>query len=205
MSAELPGDLVLPPWIEEWLGLIVPLAQVLLILFVAWLLRRLFVRLINRLDARYRFPAAMAIGARRILSGIVYALALLLVLERLGVSGAVLWTAFTGFAAVGAVAFFAAWSVLSNIFCTLLILFTRPFRLYDVVELIENGEKPGLKGQVVDINMIFTTLREQREGQPDSALQIPNNLFFQRAVRRLPPTAGDQPLRFRDDPPTTVP
>ena len=36
--------------------------------------------------------------------------ALLLVLERMGVSATVLWTAFTGFATVGAVAFFAAWS-----------------------------------------------------------------------------------------------
>ena len=90
-------------------------------------------------------------------TGVVLALglaALLLVLERLGVSGTVLWTAFTGFAAVGAVAFFAAWSVLSNIFCTVLILTTRPFRLYDHIEILENGEKPGLKGRVIDVNLI---------------------------------------------------
>jgi small-conductance mechanosensitive channel len=105
-----------------------------------------------------------------------------MILDRFGVSGTVLWTAFTGFAAVAAVAFFAAWSVLSNIFCTLLIFTTRPFRLHDHVELLESGDKPGLKGQVVDINLIYTTLREEADGQ---VLQVPNNLFFQRVVRRF--------------------
>jgi small-conductance mechanosensitive channel len=112
--------------------------------------------------------------------------ALLLILERLGVSGTVLWTAFTGFAAVGAVAFFAAWSVLSNIFCTVLIFTTRPFRLQDHIEVLENGEKPGLKGRVVDINLIYTTLQEVAAdaGDEGSVLQVPNSLFFQRTVRR---------------------
>ena len=83
---------------------------------------------------------------------------------------------------MAAVVFFAAWSVLSNIFCTLLIFTTRPFRLHDHVELLESGDKPGLKGQVVDINLIYTTLREEADGQ---VLQVPNNLFFQRVVRRF--------------------
>ncbi|MPM66257.1 hypothetical protein SDC9_113164 [bioreactor metagenome] len=105
-------------------------------------------------------------------------------LDRFGVSGMVLWTAFTGFAAVAAVAFFAAWSVLSNIFCTLLIFTTRPFRLYDHIELLENGEKPGLKGQVTDINLIYTTLQERLADGSDTVLQVPNSLFFQRVIRR---------------------
>ena len=88
-------------------------------------------------------------------------------------------------AAVGAVAFFAAWSVLSNIFCTLLIVTTRPFRLHDQIELLESGDKPGLKGQVIDVNVIYTTLKESRaDGEAASVLQIPNSLFFQRILRR---------------------
>jgi small-conductance mechanosensitive channel len=103
----------------------------------------------------------------------------------MGVSAAVLWTAFTGFAAVAAVAFFAAWSVLSNIFCTFLIVLTRPFRLYDQIELLESGDKPGLRGQVVDVNVIYTTLKETpADDGTTSVLQIPNSLFFQRVVRR---------------------
>ena len=174
----------LPPWIQEWLTVVVPLGQVLLILLAAWLLRAVTRRVVDRLCTRRGFPPVVAIAGRRVIGFLIYAAALLLVLERLGVSGTVLWTAFTGFAAVGAVAFFAAWSVLSNIFCTVLILTTRPFRLYDHIEILENGEKPGLKGRVIDVNLVYTTLQEQREDGSDTVLRVPNNLFFQRTVRR---------------------
>lgn len=174
----------MPSWVQEWIGVIVPLSHVVLILIAAWVLRRFAARLIRRLGEHYSLPIEFVVGARRAASFLIGAASLLLILERLGVSGTVLWTAFTGFAAVAAVAFFAAWSVLSNIFCTILILTTRPFRISDRIELIESGDKPGLKGQVVDINLIYTTLREESEAGGGNLLQIPNNLFFQRSLRR---------------------
>ena len=177
-----------PSWGREWLGEIVPVFQVLLILLAAWLLQRLARRVMRRLGEHNLPPEILKIGSR--ISGfLIYGAALLLVLERLGMSASVLWAAFTGFAAVAAVAFFAVWSVLSNIFCAVLIFTARPFRLYDHIEVLENGEKAGLKGRVVDINLIYTTLQEDDiDGQPGATLQIPNSLFFQRAVRRFRPT-----------------
>ncbi len=174
----------MPLWSHEWLTWIEVAGLIVLTLIAAWLLRLLARRLIKRFAAHYTLPPEMVIGARRITSFIIYFGALLAVLSLLGTSPAVLWTAFTGFAAVGAVAFFAAWSVLSNIFCTLLIFTTRPFRLHDYIEVLENGEKPGLKGRVIDVNLIYTTLQETGEGHEGTVLQLPNNLFFQRTVRR---------------------
>ncbi len=174
----------IPHWMQQWFELVVPAGQIVLILIAAWLVRALGRRLIARVSVRYKLAPQVVVGGRRLLGFMVTFGAVLLVLERVGVSGTVLWTAFTGFAAVGAVAFFAAWSVLSNIFCTALILTTRPFRLNDHIEVLENGEKPGLKGQVIDINLIYTTLQECIDGNATSVLQVPNNLFFQRTVRR---------------------
>lgn len=165
------------------------MVQVVLILLVAWVLYRVVRRLIRGVADRYALPNAVAVATRRVTGALVYGGALLWSLERLGVSGGVLWTAFTGFAAVGAVAFFAAWSVLSNIFCALLIFTTRMFRLDDTIEVLENGEKPGLRGRVLDINLVYTTLEESGTAGAGTTLQIPNSLFFQRAVRRWHGTA----------------
>ncbi len=180
-----------PAWSREWLAIVIPVFQVLLIVVAAWLLQRLARRVMRRLG-EHNLPAELLTVTRRVTAFLIYGAAALLVLERLGVSAAVLWAAFTGFAAVGAVAFFAVWSVLSNIFCSLLIFTTRPFRLYEQIELLENGEKAGLKGRVMDINLIYTTLQEDgtEDGQPGPTLQIPNSLFFQRAVRRFRSGAG---------------
>ena len=60
----------------------------------------------------------------------------------------------------------------------------RAIHMHDEIELLENGEKPGLKGRVVDINLIYTTLQETRADGSDTTLQIPNSQFFQRSIRR---------------------
>ncbi len=175
----------LPLWMQDAARPFLPFIRLLLIIIVAWALRKIAITLINRLKRRPDVPPELIIGIRRAATFIITATALLMVLEGLGVSATVLWTAFTGFAAVAAVAFFAAWSVLSNIFCTLLIVMTRPFRLHDQIELLESGDKPGLRGQVIDLNLIYTTLQEAPiEGAPATVLRIPNSLFFQRALRR---------------------
>ncbi|MBA1273169.1 mechanosensitive ion channel family protein [Stutzerimonas azotifigens] len=158
--------------------------QVLLILLLAYLLQRLVARALARLAERYRLPSElllpMRVGARWFIMGG----ALIMVLERFGVSATVMWTAFSGFVAVAAVAFFAIWSVLSNLFCAVLILLVGPFRLGDVVEVIDSADKPGVKGRVTDINMLYTTLEETNEQGETAVVQVPNSLFFQKAVRR---------------------
>ncbi len=176
---------LLPDWALPWIASITIGLQIALILLLALLVRSLLHRFINRLGDDKHLPVDLVVGGRRLISLLVFGAALLWVLDRLGVSGMVLWTAFTGFAAVAAVAFFAAWSVLSNIFCSILIYTTRPFGLNDEVELLESGDKPGLGGRVLDINLIYTTLEEKAPGPEDkgSYLRVPNNLFFQRMTR----------------------
>lgn len=172
-------------WTRDWLSLMPSVGYLLVVIIGAWLLRRVIRALFTRLVAHSLLPSAVAAGLLRVASFIITAGAVMMILDLLGVSATVLWTAFTGFAAVAAVAFFAAWSVLSNIFCTLLIAVTRPFRLMDHVELLESGDKPGLRGQVIDVNLVYTTLKETSVGEAGSTvLQIPNSLFFQRTLRR---------------------
>jgi small-conductance mechanosensitive channel len=158
--------------------------QIFLILAIAWALRKLTRSFFTLLARREVLPAQFPEAGRRLLSTLISLAAILLVLKRLGVSAEVLWGAVTGFLAVAAVAFFAAWSVLSNIFCAVLVLATRPFRLGDYIEVLETGDKPGLSGKVSAINFIFTTLTESEPAESPGVLQVPNTMFFQRVVRR---------------------
>ena len=174
----------LPEWVRDWLDIIVPALQIVLILLVAWLLQRLVRKLMVRGAQHYQVPDELMVPLKGLVRWTIVAAALLLVLERLGVSATVLWTAFTGFATVGAVAFFAAWSVLSNLFCALLILTVRPFRVGDHIEVIDTFDKPGAKGRVVDINLLYTTLEDHHAPSGAAWLQIPNALVFQKVVRR---------------------
>ncbi len=174
----------LPLWMQDWLEVAVPVLQILLIIFVAWLLHRLFKRVIKRASQHYEFPHELLMPVHAVVRWIIIAGAVLLILERLGVSASVLWSAFTGFATVGAVAFFAAWSVLSNLFCAFLIFTVGPFRVGDHIEILDTADKPGALGRVVDINLLYTTLEDATAPAPGTLIQIPNALIFQRLVRR---------------------
>ncbi|AHL36586.1 membrane protein [Pseudomonas brassicacearum] len=168
-------------WIEPiWLGV-----QILLILLAGYVAQRVVARTLTGLGERYPFPPQLVIILRGVLRWLIMGSAVLVVLERLGVSATVLWTALSGFVAVAAVAFFAIWSVLSNLLCAVLIYTVGPFRLGDVVELVDTTDKPGIKGRVVAINLLYTTLIEPEElGTGSAMVQVPNSLFFQRSVRR---------------------
>ena len=170
-------------WIEPiWIGV-----QILLILLAGYLAQRFVAKGLPRLGERYPLPPQLLMPLRGGLRWLIMGSALIFVLGRLGVSATVLWTALSGFVAVAAVAFFAMWSVLSNLLCAILIFTVGPFRLGDIVELVDTVDKPGVKGRVVAINLLYTTLIEVEEAGTNSAMvQVPNSLFFQRSVRRWP-------------------
>lgn len=177
----------LPAWAQDWLEVIVPALQILLIVLCAWLLHRILRRLVRRASTHYGLPADMRMLANGVLRWAILLAATLLVLDRLGVSATVMWTAFTGFATVGAVAFFAAWSVLSNLFCAMLIFTVGPFRVGDVIEVLDTQDTGGARGRVIDINLLYTTLEDVAPDTAGTLLQIPNTLVFQRVVRRWRP------------------
>ena len=89
----LPGQ-----WMDTfWLGL-----QILLILVAAFVLQRIVARGLSRLGQRYPLPPELLVPVRGGLRWLIMGSALLFVLERLGVSATVLWTALSGFVAVAA-------------------------------------------------------------------------------------------------------
>jgi len=114
---------------------------------------------------------------RRLLRWLIVAAAVVLLLRVVfGVPLDSLWTAFTALFAMIAIGFIAVWSVLSNWLCTFVILLTHPFSVGDEIEFA--GEP--VRGRVVDLNFVYTTLRSA----DGSVLQIPNNLFFQKVLKR---------------------
>lgn len=187
------GEFWFQEWTAEWMEFLVPGGRILLIVFLAWLVQRLVGQALTRVARRYHMPPSMLFPLRGTVRWLILGSAFMLILERLGVSASMLWTAFTGFVAVAAVAFFAAWSVLSNLFCATLIFTVGPFRIDDTIEVLESADKQGVRGRVVAINMLYTTLEDVSEENRGALLQIPNSLFFQKVVRRWRGASGPLP------------
>jgi small-conductance mechanosensitive channel len=102
--------------------------------------------------------------------------ALVLLLGSVGFNLGGIWAMLATVLGMVAIGFVAVWSVLSNALCTVIILIYRPFDIGDEIELA--GEP--VEGKVVDLNFFYTTLRAADGG----LIQIPNNLFLQKVVKR---------------------
>ena len=88
-----------------------------------------------------------------------------------------LWSTLVAVLSLVAIGFVAMWSILSHMLASILIVIFRPFEVGDRVEIV--GDDPVL-GEVTDLNPVYTTLRTDDGG----TLQIPNNLFFQKVLKR---------------------
>lgn len=165
-------------------------ATVLFTILTGLLLSGMLKRLIDRLHLGGHMPMPMVgrlHGARRV--GI-WMVALLVVLQATGLF-AQAWALASAILAALAIGFFAAWSILSNMTSTLIILALRPFRVGDRVELVEPTNGTSIGGNVLDLNLIYTTFEELAEdGSVRGQLQVPNNLLLQKLIRVHPPADG---------------
>ena len=95
----------------------------------------------------------------------------------LGIDLQGLWSTVVAGLSLVAIGFVAMWSILSHMLASILIVIFRPFEVGDRVELV--GDDP-VVGEVTDLNPVYTTFRTD----DGATLQVPNNLFFQKAVKR---------------------
>lgn len=111
-------------------------------------------------------------------------LVVLITLQQLGVQMAAIWAGLSAGVVFIGVGLIAVWSVFSNALCSLLLLVFQPFRIGDRIEIIEATGGAGLRGKVVNLNPIFTYLEEENDDGQSSTVYVPNNIFFQKSIRR---------------------
>lgn len=152
------------------------LPVVLAIIAGTYLLNLLVGRALIVLANRTRLTEMDVIPFRQLLRWATRVLACILILSVLGFEIGGVWAMLSTILGLVAIGFVAVWSILSHTSATMLILFLHPFQMGDDLEF--PGEP--VRGRAVDLNFFFTTLIDH-----DGTLhQIPNNLFFQKTLKR---------------------
>ena len=88
------------------------------------------------------------------------------------------------------IAFFAQWSILSNITAGMIIFFSFPFKIGDYIK-VEDGDH-SLEGEILDIRAFHTLIRSVK----GIVTTYPNNLLLQKGVSILPTPTED--VEFTD-------
>lgn len=156
--------------------MVAALPAVVAIIVGAALLHYLVGKGLSLFAAKTRFTEHDVAPIRRIVGWLITAVSVVLILGAFGFNIGGIWGILSTILAMVAIGFVAVWSVLSNTLCTLIILVFRPFSIGDEIEF--PGEP--VKGRVEDLNFIYTTLA----CEDGAVIQVPNNLFFQKTLRR---------------------
>lgn len=170
MHLELPG------WADIWPRILVGAPTALAIIAAAVACNYVGRRALLAFAHHAHFTDKEVAPVRRAFKWLVVIAAALFVLGTFGVNVGGVWGVLSTILAMVAIGFVAVWSVLSNTLCTLMIMVFRPFAIGDDIEF--PGE--AIKGRVTDLNFMFTTL----DAGDGSVIEVPNNLFFQKSLRR---------------------
>jgi small-conductance mechanosensitive channel len=77
------------------------------------------------------------------------------------------------------VAFFAQWSILSNITSSIIIFFNHSVKLEDMITIME-GKEYEIEGRVSNVGLFFVTLKTKE----DEEITLPNNIFIQKMIKK---------------------
>lgn len=81
--------------------------------------------------------------------------------------------------AIGGVALFAQWSILSNLTASIVIFFNYPARIGDRIRIVDGDNT--LEGTIVDINMFQVLIEDESR----NLINYPNNLLIQKPLIKL--------------------
>lgn len=95
------------------------------------------------------------------------------------------------FAILG-VALFAQWSILSNITASLIIFFAFPYRVGDIVKVVDKDED--ISGVIEEISLFHVIIKKQ-----DNLITYPNTLILQKAVIKLATSPEIKPLEREEN------
>ena len=147
---------------------------VTLILF--FILKRCADSLVNRFGQRAHFPKARVQLVKKYIDFLLATLVSVVVVSIWGVKPDQIFLFISSILTVIGVAFFAQWSILSNVTAGIIIFFSFPFKIGDKIRILDK-ECP-IEAEIKDINSFYTLLITAS----GERISLPNNVLLQKAV-----------------------
>ena len=148
----------------------------LLLVILLIILRVIFSRIVRsfaKLTHRMEHRTNLVVKYIHILLGILAAIGIIIIW---GVQAKDIFITVSSVATIVGVAMFAQWSILSNITSGVILFFSFPFKIGDVIQILDKDYP--IVGEIEDIRAFHVSLKT-KEGE---IIIYPNNLLFQKGI-----------------------
>ena len=139
-------------------------------------LRYLVNSIIGKFGRKADFGESRTQLVKKYIDYFIYALAVLTLVSIWGIKPEQIFLFVSSVLTVIGVAFFAQWSILSNITAGIIIFFSSPFRIGNTIRFVDK-EFP-IEAQIIDIRSFYTLLKTAKGEE----ITLPNNLLLQKGI-----------------------
>lgn len=160
---------------ERWHIQLIETVAAVIVYFIA---RFGFRYLVRRTGVRLQYQVGRITLMKRILSAILLLVFGIFILFVWGVEQSQVLLFFTSILTVLGIAFFAQWSIISNITSSLIIFFNHPIRVGDHITILDHDFE--ISGTVSDIGLYFLIIITD----DNDRITVPSNLFMQKMVKK---------------------
>lgn len=150
------------------------------VIILYMIVRKIFFKIISKTLLDRLIQESRGLIIRKIVNVVLSLICLIFFLLIWGVKQADLAVFIGSVLTVVGVAFFAQWSLLSNITAGIIMFFNHPTKLNDSIIILE-GKDYGIEGRVVNIGLFFVTIETKDSGE----ISLPNNVFILKSIKSI--------------------
>ena len=145
-------------------------------LVIFMILRYLVNTIIDNIGKTSEFAESRTQLVKKYIDYFIYMLALLVIISIWGIKPEQIFLFISSVLTVIGVAFFAQWSILSNITAGIILFFSCPFKIGNVIKIMDKDYP--IEAKIIDIRSFYTLLKTA-EGEE---ITLPNNLLLQKGI-----------------------
>lgn len=154
--------------------------ETLIVLILAFITRLLITKSLGKIQLKFGFQEARIIVTNKVITVLIYALVIVVIAFIWGVNEEELLIYISSLLTILGIAFFAQWSILSNITAGIILFVNYPVKIGDKITILEKDYE--VSGEIRDIGAFFITL-----STPENELiTIPNSIILQKNIKYYP-------------------
>ena len=160
---------------EEYKIKIIETIIVILVFLITKLITK---RVIKKVGIRFKYQTGRIKITNRIVGVLLLTLMTAFLMIIWGVDQSELLLFLSTVLTILGVAFFAQWSIISNITSTLIIFFNHPIKIGDSLTIMDKDYQ--IEGKLSDIGIFFIVIKTKE----NKKITIPSNVFMQKMIKR---------------------
>jgi len=132
---------------------------------------------LKKIQEKFGFKKVRILLLKKVISIVFYITALIVICFIWGVDEKQLAVYISSFLTILGIAFFAQWSILSNVTASLILYFNYPVKIGDSLTIMEKEYE--ISGKITDIGAFFITLKSG-DGE---FITLPNSVILQKTIK----------------------